>query len=172
MTLLLPYTTCFKVRAFLDEISLNGYDAGYSFDLTSPSHTCSPLQFIFKIVLLGDSGVGKSNLVFRFTKNEFNKDSKSTIGVEFATKTVQIEDNKLVKAQIWDTAGQERYRSIASSYYRGAVGALLVYAVTDRNPFKHCFLYPSDSSAKKRGVEPCALGVSTKDNTTRQRVDA
>jgi small GTP-binding protein len=94
-------------------------------------------QFIFKIVLLGDTGVGKSNLVFRFTKNEFNKDSKSTIGVEFATKTVQIEDNKLVKAQIWDTAGQERYRSIASSYYRGAVGALLVYDVTDRNSFNH-----------------------------------
>merc|ERR1712050_631591 len=70
-------------------------------------------------------------------KNEFNKDSKSTIGVEFATKTVQIEDNKLVKAQIWDTAGQERYRSIASSYYRGAVGALLVYDVTDRNSFNH-----------------------------------
>jgi len=62
---------------------------------------------------------------------------KSTIGVEFATKTVQIEDNKLVKAQIWDTAGQERYRSIASSYYRGAVGALLVYDVTDRNSFNH-----------------------------------
>lgn len=94
-------------------------------------------DFIFKIVLLGDSGVGKSNLVFRFTKNEFNKDSKSTIGVEFATKTVQIDDNKLVKAQIWDTAGQERYRSIASSYYRGAVGALLVYDVTDRNSFNH-----------------------------------
>eukprot|EP00578_Thalassiosira_sp_NH16_P011694 CAMPEP_0181125808 /NCGR_PEP_ID=MMETSP1071-20121207/27260_1 /TAXON_ID=35127 /ORGANISM="Thalassiosira sp., Strain NH16" /LENGTH=246 /DNA_ID=CAMNT_0023211301 /DNA_START=53 /DNA_END=790 /DNA_ORIENTATION=+ len=94
-------------------------------------------DFIFKIVLLGDSGVGKSNLVFRFTKNEFNKDSKSTIGVEFATKTVQIEDDKLVKAQIWDTAGQERYRSIASSYYRGAVGALLVYDVTDRNSFNH-----------------------------------
>ena len=69
-------------------------------------------QFIFKIVLLGDSGVGKSNLVFRFTKNEFNKDSKSTIGVEFATQTVQIEDNKLVKAQIWDTAGQERFRAM------------------------------------------------------------
>jgi len=93
--------------------------------------------FIFKIVLLGDSGVAKSNHVFHFTKNEFNKDSKSTIGVEFATKTVQIEDNKLVKAQIWDTAGQERYRSIASSYYRGAVGALLVYDVTDRNSFNH-----------------------------------
>jgi small GTP-binding protein len=69
-------------------------------------------------LFITDSGVGKSNIVFRFTKNEFNKDSKSTIGVEFSTKTVQIEDNRLVKAQIWDTAGQERYRSIASSYYR------------------------------------------------------
>ena len=93
--------------------------------------------FIFKIVLLGDSGVAKSNHVFHFTKNEFNKDSKSTIGVEFATKTVQIEDNKLVKAQIWDTAGQEWYQSIALSYYRGAVGAELVYDVTDRNSFNH-----------------------------------
>ncbi len=63
--------------------------------------------------------------------------SKSTIGVEFATKTVQIDDNRLVKAQIWDTAGQERYRSIASSYYRGAVGALLVYDITDRESFNH-----------------------------------
>ena len=90
-----------------------------------------------QLFILGDLGVGKSNHVFHFTKNEFNKDSKSTIGVEFATKTVQIEDNKLVKAQIWDTAGQERYRSIASSYYRGAVGALLVYDVTNRNSFNH-----------------------------------
>jgi len=108
-------------------------------------------DFIFKIVSLGDSGVGKSNLVFRFTKNEFNKDSKSTIGVEFATKTVRIDDNKLVKAQIWDTAGQERYRSIASSYYRGAVGALLVYDITDRNSFNHVpmWLKEVEESAEK-----------------------
>ncbi len=100
---------------------------------------------------MGDSGVGKSNLVFRFTKNEFNKDSKSTIGVEFATKTVRIDDNKLVKAQIWDTAGQERYRSIASSYYRGAVGALLVYDITDRNSFNHVpmWLKEVEESAEK-----------------------
>ena len=84
-----------------------------------------------------DSGVGKSNIVFRFTKNDFNKNSKSTIGVEFSTKTVQIEDNRLVKAQIWDTAGQERYRSIASSYYRGAVGALLCYDITDQKSFEN-----------------------------------
>jgi len=94
-------------------------------------------DFIFKIVLLGDSGVGKSQLVNRFTKNEFNADSKATIGVEFATRTVRIEDKKLVKAQIWDTAGQERYRSLASSYYRGAVGALLCYDITDKSTFNN-----------------------------------
>lgn len=64
-------------------------------------------DYLFKLVLIGDSGVGKSNLLSRFTRNEFNLESKSTIGVEFATRSVRILD-KLVKAQIWDTAGQER----------------------------------------------------------------
>ncbi|TKR96296.1 hypothetical protein L596_010338 [Steinernema carpocapsae] len=73
-------------------------------------------------------GVGKSNLLSRFTRNEFNLESKSTIGVEFATRSIQVE-GKTVKAQIWDTAGQERYRAITSAYYRGAVGALLVYDI-------------------------------------------
>eukprot|EP00042_Codosiga_hollandica_P023889 m.97313 g.97313 ORF g.97313 m.97313 type:complete len:213 (-) comp51354_c0_seq2:237-875(-) len=86
-------------------------------------------DFLFKVVLIGDSGVGKSNLLSRFTRNEFNLESKSTIGVEFATRSIQVE-NKTVKAQIWDTAGQERYRAITSAYYRGAVGALLVYDIT------------------------------------------
>uniref|UniRef100_A0A8C9FP46 Ras-related protein Rab-25 n=1 Tax=Pavo cristatus TaxID=9049 RepID=A0A8C9FP46_PAVCR len=85
-------------------------------------------DFLFKVVLIGDSGVGKSNLLSRFTRNEFNLESKSTIGVEFATRSIQV-DNKTVKAQIWDTAGQERYRAITSAYYRGAVGALLVYDI-------------------------------------------
>ncbi|KAK2542056.1 Rab11b [Columba livia] len=80
------------------------------------------------IVLIGDSGVGKSNLLSRFTRNEFNLESKSTIGVEFATRSIQV-DGKTIKAQIWDTAGQERYRAITSAYYRGAVGALLVYDI-------------------------------------------
>lgn len=78
--------------------------------------------------MIGDSGVGKSNLLSRFTRNEFNLESKSTIGVEFATRSIQV-DNKTIKAQIWDTAGQERYRAITSAYYRGAVGALLVYDI-------------------------------------------
>ena len=65
-------------------------------------------DYLFKLVLIGDSGVGKSNLLSRFTRNEFNLESKSTIGVEFATKTLNV-DSKVIKAQIWDTAGQERY---------------------------------------------------------------
>ncbi|KAK8633394.1 hypothetical protein V6N13_014240 [Hibiscus sabdariffa] len=93
-------------------------------------------DYLFKVVLIGDSGVGKSNLLSRFTKNEFSLESKSTIGVEFATRSIRVED-KVVKAQIWDTAGQERYRAITSAYYRGAVGALLVYDVTRRVTFEN-----------------------------------
>ncbi|KAA3478954.1 ras-related protein RABA1f [Gossypium australe] len=93
-------------------------------------------DYLFKVVLIGDSGVGKSNLLSRFTKNEFSLESKSTIGVEFATRSIRVDD-KVVKAQIWDTAGQERYRAITSAYYRGAVGALLVYDVTRHVTFEN-----------------------------------
>ncbi|KAF9666592.1 hypothetical protein SADUNF_Sadunf16G0244800 [Salix dunnii] len=93
-------------------------------------------DYLFKLVLIGDSGVGKSNLLSRFTRNEFNLESKSTIGVEFATRSIRVDD-KIVKAQIWDTAGQERYRAITSAYYRGAVGALLVYDVTRHVTFEN-----------------------------------
>jgi len=91
-------------------------------------------DYLFKVVLIGDSGVGKSNLLSRFTRNEFNLESKSTIGVEFATRSIQC-DGKTIKAQIWDTAGQERYRAITSAYYRGAVGALLVYDIAKQITF-------------------------------------
>ncbi|KAH7685129.1 Small GTPase superfamily ARF/SAR type protein [Dioscorea alata] len=93
-------------------------------------------DYLFKVVLIGDSGVGKSNLLSRFTRNEFCLESKSTIGVEFATRTLQVE-GRTVKAQIWDTAGQERYRAITSAYYRGALGALLVYDVTKPTSFEN-----------------------------------
>ncbi|EPY51783.1 GTPase Ypt3 [Schizosaccharomyces cryophilus OY26] len=91
-------------------------------------------DYLFKTVLIGDSGVGKSNLLMRFTRNEFNIESKSTIGVEFATRNIVL-DSKKIKAQIWDTAGQERYRAITSAYYRGAVGALIVYDITKQSSF-------------------------------------
>ncbi|XP_068109627.1 ras-related protein Rab-25 [Hyperolius riggenbachi] len=91
-------------------------------------------NFVFKVVLIGESGVGKTNLLSRFTRNEFNHDSRTTIGVEFSTRTMTL-DGQLVKAQIWDTAGLERYRAITSAYYRGAVGALLVYDITKHGSY-------------------------------------
>jgi len=94
------------------------------------------IDYVFKIVLIGDSAVGKSQLLSRFARNEFSLDSKATIGVEFQTKTLVI-DHKTVKAQIWDTAGQERYRAVTTAYYRGAVGAMLVYDITKRQSFDH-----------------------------------
>ncbi|TYH98554.1 hypothetical protein ES332_A11G004600v1 [Gossypium tomentosum] len=93
-------------------------------------------DYLFKAVLIGDSAVGKSNLLSRFAKDEFRLDSKPTIGVEFAYRNVKIGD-KVIKAQIWDTASQERFRVITSSYYRGALGALLVYDITRRTTFQN-----------------------------------
>ncbi|XP_054821542.1 ras-related protein RABA6a-like [Prosopis cineraria] len=92
-------------------------------------------DFLFKAVLIGDSGVGKSNLLSRFAKDEFRLDSKPTVGVEFAYRNIKVGD-KLIKAQIWDTAGQERFRAITSSYYRGALGALLVYDISRRSSYE------------------------------------
>ncbi|CAJ2675928.1 unnamed protein product [Trifolium pratense] len=92
-------------------------------------------DYLFKAVLIGDSGVGKTNMLSRFSKDEFRLDSKPTIGVEFAYRNIRVKD-KLIKAQIWDTAGQERFRAITSSYYRGALGALLVYDITRRSSYK------------------------------------
>ncbi|KAI3466511.1 hypothetical protein Pfo_023174 [Paulownia fortunei] len=92
-------------------------------------------DYLFKIVLIGDSAVGKSNLLARFARDEFYPNSKSTIGVEFQTQKMNI-SGKEVKAQIWDTAGQERFRAVTSAYYRGAVGALLVYDISRRQTFE------------------------------------
>ncbi|KAG7619050.1 Ras-related protein RABA4b [Arabidopsis thaliana] len=94
------------------------------------------VDYVFKVVLIGDSAVGKSQLLARFARDEFSMDSKATIGVEFQTRTLSIEQ-KSIKAQIWDTAGQERYRAVTSAYYRGAVGAMLVYDMTKRETFEH-----------------------------------
>lgn len=134
-----PWVCSFPV--FVIRASYRANNVQYS----SMTNVC----FLFRstVVLIGDSGVGKSNLLSRFTRNEFNLESKSTIGVEFATRSIVV-DNKTIKAQIWDTgenfdstikrwmlidnllsAGQERYRAITSAYYRGAVGALLVYDI-------------------------------------------
>ena len=91
-------------------------------------------DFKIKIVVVGDSGVGKTNLIKRFITNEFSENFKATIGVEFMSKTYRI-NKHLFKIEIWDTAGQERYKSITAVYYKGAKGALVVYDTTDQNTF-------------------------------------
>ncbi|KAF3780325.1 Ras-related protein [Nymphaea thermarum] len=92
-------------------------------------------EYLFKVVIIGDSAVGKSNLLSRYVRNEFDSNSKATIGVEFQTQSMEM-DGKEVKAQIWDTAGQERFRAVTSAYYRGAVGALVVYDISRKATFQ------------------------------------
>ena len=92
-------------------------------------------DYLFKLIIVGDTNVGKTNIMSKYIKDQFNITSKSTIGVEFGTKILEI-DNKKVKAQIWDTAGQERYKSITSAYYKGAKGAFIVYDITNKSTFE------------------------------------
>ena len=91
-------------------------------------------DYLFKLLMIGDSGTGKSSLIMRFAEDSFNGSFISTIGVDFKIKTVDVDGSK-IKLQIWDTAGQERFRTIVSSYYRGAHGIIVVYDVTDRQSF-------------------------------------
>ncbi|KAJ8600662.1 hypothetical protein CTAYLR_010688 [Chrysophaeum taylorii] len=91
---------------------------------------------LFKLVLIGDTGVGKSCLLLRFADDAFTESYISTIGVDFRFRTVKV-DGKTVKLQIWDTAGQERFRTITSAYYRGADGIIMVYDVTSQESFDH-----------------------------------
>ena len=93
-------------------------------------------DFIFKVLLLGNSDVGKSSLLLRFVDSVWNESFVPTIGVDFKVKTIEIGDKK-VKMQIWDTAGQERFRNVVSTYFRGSNGILLIYDITSRDSFKN-----------------------------------
>ena len=93
-------------------------------------------DYLIKLLVIGDSGVGKSSLLLRFADAGFTDSYISTIGVDFKIRTIEI-DGKTIKLQIWDTAGQERFRTIVSSYYRGANGVILTYSTTDNDSFIH-----------------------------------
>jgi len=93
-------------------------------------------DYLFKLLLIGDSGVGKSCLLLRFADDSYLESYISTIGVDFKIRTVD-QDGKTIKLQIWDTAGQERFRTITSSYYRGAHGIIIVYDITDQESFNN-----------------------------------
>ncbi|XP_043358773.1 ras-related protein Rab-8A isoform X2 [Lepidochelys kempii] len=93
-------------------------------------------DYLFKLLLIGDSGVGKTCALFRFSEDAFNATFISTIGIDFKIRTIEL-DGKRIKLQIWDTAGQERFRTITTAYYRGAMGIMLVYDITNEKSFEN-----------------------------------
>ena len=103
-------------------------------------------EMMFKIVLVGDASVGKTNIMSKYLKNEFHEDSKATVGVEFGSKQFTVEGHQ-IKAQIWDTAGQERYKAITSAYYKGAKGAFVVYDITRKQSFESVDRWINDLKA-------------------------
>jgi len=94
-------------------------------------------EFLYKILLLGDSSVGKTCFLMRYTDNTFQEIHMSTIGLDYKLKNVQLDDGKMVKIQIWDTAGQDRFRSITKNYYKGAHGIILIYDITNQKTFEN-----------------------------------
>jgi len=125
-------------------------------------------DYLFKLVLIGDSGVGKSCLLLRFADDAFTESYISTIGVDFRFRTVKI-DKKTVKLQIWDTAGQERFRTITSAYYRGADGIIMVYDVTSSDSFDHVNDWLKEVN-RYASEGTCKLLVGNKSDRTADRV--
>ncbi|KAG8976596.1 hypothetical protein FRC05_003435 [Tulasnella sp. 425] len=103
-------------------------------------------DFLLKIIIIGETGTGKSCLLYHFTQNTFKEHSQHTIGVEFSSRTINVGDKK-IKLQLWDTAGQERFRSVTRSYYRGAAAALLVFDITSRQSFMNLHRWLADARA-------------------------
>ena len=103
-------------------------------------------EMIFKIILVGDQGSGKTNILSKYINNKFEESSKTTVGVELSTKSFKI-NNNIVKAQIWDTAGQERFKSLTKAYYKGAFGALVVYDISNKFSFDNTDKWISDLRA-------------------------
>ena len=92
-------------------------------------------HYLLKYVVIGDSGVGKSNILLRYINNAFSEEFKTTVGVEFGAKNIEV-NNSIYRIQIWDTAGQENFRSIARAYYKNSVCACIVYDITNRTSFQ------------------------------------
>jgi Ras-related protein Rab-1A len=124
-------------------------------------------DYLFKLLLIGDSGVGKSCLLLRFADDTYTDSYISTIGVDFKIRTVDL-DTKTIKLQIWDTAGQERFRTITSSYYRGAHGIIIVYDITDKESFDNVrqWLFEIDRYASEN---VCKLLVGNKSDLQNKR---
>ncbi len=124
-------------------------------------------DYLFKVVLIGDGGVGKTNIMTKFSRNMFNVSSKSTIGVDFSSKNI-ILDDKNIKIQIWDTAGQERYKAVTSSYYRNSSGILLVYDITNSDSYYNCSKWLNELRSNTDPNTPVIL-IGNKNDMIHQR---
>jgi Ras-related protein Rab-8A len=130
--LLDPRAPCPQVGGF----ALPGHRRRRSGMAAPPARARADYDYLIKLLLIGDSGVGKSCLLLRFSDGSFTTSFITTIGIDFKIRTIEL-DGKRIKLQIWDTAGQERFRTITTAYYRGAMGILLVYDVTDESSFNN-----------------------------------
>ena len=126
--------------------------------------------FQFKLVLLGDSAVGKSSLVLRFVRGQFFEYQESTIGAAFLTQTVALNDTT-VKFEIWDTAGQERYHSLAPMYYRGAAAAVVVYDITNRDTFQRAKQWVKELQRQGNANIVIALAGNKSDLSSKRKVE-
>eukprot|EP00794_Sanderia_malayensis_P000287 gene287-913_t len=108
----------------------------------------------FRVIIIGDSTVGKSSLLRQFTEGQFIQSSDPTVGVDFHVRIVDLSENIRVKLQLWDTAGQERFKSITRSYYRNCAGCLVVYDITNRESFEHVrdWLYEAKQSTNEQDI--------------------
>ena len=131
----------------------------------------APKVFQFKLVLLGDSAVGKSSLVLRFVRGQFFEYQESTIGAAFLTQTVALNDTT-VKFEIWDTAGQERYHSLAPMYYRGAAAAIVVYDITSEESFERAKAWVSELQRQGNPNIVIALAGNKTDLSIKRKVQA
>lgn len=127
--------------------------------------------FSFKVVLLGNAGVGKSCISMRFIRDEYIEDNETTIGAAFMTKTISLEDCT-VRTEIWDTAGQERYRALAPMYYRGAQAAIVVYDITNRESFDGAKMWIKELQRRADANMVIALAGNKTDLSNKRAVDS
>lgn len=126
-------------------------------------------DYVFKLILIGDSGVGKTNILNRYVNNTSNENNMPTIGIEFFIKTIKINNDVLIKNQIWDTSGQERFRSITSAYYRNSDGCIIVYDISKRESFNNIKFWFEDLSKYLDIKKICFLLIGNKSDLYKLR---
>eukprot|EP00347_Sterkiella_histriomuscorum_P022545 403338085 len=127
-------------------------------------------DLLFKYIIIGDTSVGKSCILHQYLRNKFNSNSKHTIGVEFGMKYLRVND-QIIKIQIWDTAGQERYKSVTRGYFRGSLGVIIVYDVTNLESYQHVQSWLNEARQYSRQEATFILVGNKKDQESSRVVE-